>query len=221
MRTSKFIVLEGLDGSGKTYACMTVKKILKKNGIKKIIIVREPGSTPIAEKIRNIIKNFHNYENIDKKTILLLMYACRIQLIKNIIKPNLKKNIWVISDRHDMSTFAYQGGGFGIEENTIKTLRNMMIGDFYPDLTIYLDVIPKISLQRIFIRSQPDNIEINNIDFFHKIRNSYLQLVKKNSKNITINANLNINIVQQDIKKKIEIWLKYENNMEPMVKKVL
>ncbi|CAL4042879.1 Thymidylate kinase [Buchnera aphidicola (Phyllaphis fagi)] len=208
MIKGKFIVIEGIDGSGKTSACIIVKKILETYGIKKNIIVHEPGSTPIAEKIRNIIKNFHRHEVMHAKTMLLLMYAARIQLIENIIKPNLKDGTWVISDRHDLSSFAYQGGGFGISKNIITTLRNMMIGNFCPDLTIYLDVIPKIGLQRILLRSKLDEIEKNDLNFFTRIRNSYLKLIKKNLKNIIINANLNINVVHQEIHNKLITWLK-------------
>ncbi|CAL4321858.1 Thymidylate kinase [Buchnera aphidicola (Symydobius americanus)] len=205
---SKFIVVEGIDGSGKTSVCQTIKKILKKNGIKKIIIVHDPGGTVISEKIRKIIKNSYQNEYIHHKTILLLFYAARIQLIENIIKPALKNKTWIISDRHDLSSLTYQGGGFGIKKNIIMKLKKMMIGNFYPDLTIYLDILPKFGLQRIIKRGKLDTIEKNNLDFFNKVRNSYLNFISKDNKSIKINANLKFNIVKQEIQNKLEAWLK-------------
>lgn len=204
---SKFIILEGLDGSGKTHACQLIKKILEKYNIPHIAI-REPGGTPLAEKIRNLIKSFHKYEIINQKTILLLIYAARMQLIQNIIAPALKNNVWVISDRYELSSFAYQGGGFKIKKELIILLKNIIVKSYLPDLTIYLDIIPKYALHRIIQRGQLDKIENNNINFFQRTRNTYLNLISKNKNSLTINANLKIDIVHQDIKNKLKKWLR-------------
>ncbi|QCI27232.1 dTMP kinase [Buchnera aphidicola] len=206
-KNSKFIVLEGIDGSGKTQACKLIAKILKKHNIK-YIIVREPGGTPISEKIRKIIKHINLYEILNNKTILLLVYASRMQLIQNIIKPALKNNIWIISDRYDLSSFAYQGGGYKINNNIIQYLKNIIVNSYNPDLTIYLDVIPKNALKRIIIRGKLDKIEKNNLSFFKRIRNIYLNLISKDINSLLINANLKIDIVHQDIKNKFTKWLK-------------
>ncbi|WP_343128038.1 dTMP kinase [Buchnera aphidicola (Takecallis taiwana)] len=203
----KFIALEGLDGSGKTHACNLLKNILRKHKIQNIII-REPGGTPLGENIRNIIKNLHPYEIIHPKTILLLIYASRMQLIQNIIAPALKNNIWIISDRYELSSFAYQGGGFKIKKELIIFLHNIIVQSYTPDLTIYLDVIPKYALQRIIQRGKLDQIEKNNIHFFTRIRNIYLNLITQNDNSITIDANLKIDIVQKDIKNKFKKWLR-------------
>ncbi|CAL4323682.1 Thymidylate kinase [Buchnera aphidicola (Protaphis terricola)] len=207
MIKSKFIVIEGLEGSGKTSACIYIKKILEEYNIKNIILVRQPGSTPIAEKIRKIIKTFHT-EDIIKETELLLIYAARMQLVEKIIKPALKRGDWVISDRHYLSSLAYQGGGLGINKNIINQIQHLLLGDFFPDLTLYLDVKPEIGLKRILKRGALDRIENRSLLFFNKTRNMYLKNIKFNKKIIKINANLNIRNVTINIKQQLLRWLK-------------
>lgn len=209
MQKSKFIVLEGLDCSGKTTICKMLKLLLHNMGIKKILTVREPGGTKIAEKIRKIIKYPNSNEIIHRKTNLLLIYAARIQLIENIIRPCLKKNIWIISDRYDLSSYAYQGGGFKIKKNIIQKLQKMTLKPLIPDLTIYLDVLPKNSIQRSIIRNKKDRIEQNSLNFFNRTRNMYLKLIAKNYHSIKIDANLKSNIVQNDVINKFKKWFQY------------
>ncbi|WP_343182378.1 dTMP kinase [Buchnera aphidicola] len=204
---SKFIAIEGLDGSGKTHSINIIKKIFNQYQIP-YIIVREPGSTPLSEKIRKIIKNDNIYENINKKTILLLIYAARMQLIENLIQPALKNNIWVIADRYVLSSYAYQGGGFKIHQSIIQQINKIVVKKLLPHLTIYLDVIPKIGLQRVLRRGNIDAIEKNNLNFFIRIRNMYLKYIKKNKNIIKINANLKKNIVHENIKNTLIKWLK-------------
>lgn len=208
MIKNKFIVIEGLEGSGKTNACMCIKNILKQNHIKKILLVRQPGGTPIAEDIRKLIQKKFNTDNLVKETELLLMYAARIQLVEKRIKPALKNGMWVISDRHDLSSLAYQGGGLGIKKKIIYKLKSLFLHDIIPDLTVYMDVLPKTGLKRALKRNPLDLIESRSLTFFKKTRNSYLKNVKIDEKTITINANLNIQIVTQNITKKILHWLK-------------
>ncbi|QIQ41938.1 MAG: dTMP kinase [Buchnera aphidicola (Microlophium carnosum)] len=207
MINSKFIVIEGLEGAGKTHACIHIKNILKRNGIKNILLVRQPGSTPIAEDIRKLIKKKFNTDNLIKETELLLMYAARIQLVEKKIKPALKNGIWVISDRHDLSSLAYQGGGLGIKTNIISKLTSLFLKNFIPDLTIYLDVFPKIGLERALKRNPLDLIESRSLKFFNKSRKCYLKNIKLDKKTIIINANLNLKTVTQDITKRILNWL--------------
>lgn len=206
MIKNKFIVIEGLEGSGKTHACAYIKDILKINNINNVILVRQPGSTPIAEEIRKLIKT-HHAETIIKETELLLIYAARIQLVETIIKPALNRGNWVISDRHDLSSLAYQGGGLGINEDIINQLKNLLLKDFLPDLTLYLDVTPEIGLKRALQRSSLDRIETRSLKFFNKTRKSYLKNIKLDKSIIKINANVDIKNVTQDIKKKLLKWL--------------
>lgn len=207
IKKSKFIVIEGLEGAGKTNASICIQQTLKECNIKNVILVRQPGSTPIAEKIRQLIKNNFYIEDFVKETELLLMYAARIQLVKKIIQPALKKGIWVISDRHDLSSLAYQGGGLGIKKKLINQLKHLFLKDFIPDLTIYLDVCPEIGLKRALKRSKLDRIEHRSLNFFKKTRESYLKNIKLDKKTIKINANLDIHIVTQNIKSQVLKWL--------------
>ncbi|QCI22797.1 dTMP kinase [Buchnera aphidicola] len=207
MIKNKFIVIEGLEGAGKTNACVCIKNILKKNNIKNILLVRQPGGTPIAEDIRKLIKKKFNTDNLIKETELLLMYAARIQLVEKKIKPALKNGEWVISDRHDLSSLAYQGGGLGIKKAKITKLQSLFLHNFIPDLTVYLDVSPKIGLERALKRNTLDLIEKRSLKFFNQTRRCYLKHAKLDNNIITINANLNIKKVTQNIKKKIWDWL--------------
>lgn len=108
--SGKFIVIEGLEGAGKSTAINYVLEFLKSKGIDQLITTREPGGTPLAEKMRAIVKEIHE-EKLTVQAELLLMYAARVQLVENKIKPALLNEQWVVGDRHDLSSQAYQGGG--------------------------------------------------------------------------------------------------------------
>ncbi|BBI01281.1 thymidylate kinase [Buchnera aphidicola (Nipponaphis monzeni)] len=201
---NKFIVLEGIEGAGKTEACLFIKKILKKINITNVVAVREPGSTLVSEEIRKLIK----YNNtLTKKAELLLFYASRVQLVETVIKPALMQGNWIISDRYDLSSLAYQGGGLDINQHLIISLRKMFLNDCKPDLTIYLDVTPKIGLERIRVRKNLDKIEKKSLNFFVKVRNSYLKLAASDSDIITIDATFNKNVVKKEIKNQLYQWI--------------
>ncbi|WP_343190163.1 dTMP kinase [Buchnera aphidicola (Mollitrichosiphum nigrofasciatum)] len=211
MKVGKFIVLEGIDGSGKTNAIQFIKNLLEKQDIPKIITVREPGSTLLSEKIRKIIKyNFYE-EKISTRTELLLMCAARVQVVENIIKPALKNGNWVLGDRHVLSTLAYQGGKNGKNQDLIKKIHKKIFKNFYPNLTIYLDVNPKLSMKRIINRKNKDRIEKKKKKFFLQTHENYLRETKNIKNIITINANFEINIVHKLIKEKLLFWVKKNN----------
>ncbi|CAL4043284.1 dTMP kinase [Buchnera aphidicola] len=221
MNKGKFIAIEGIEGSGKTNTCIFISEILKKNNIKNIICVRQPGSTPIAEKIRHLIKKNHK-EKLINISELLLMYAARMQLVENVIKPALKKGTWVISDRHDLSSFAYQGGGNDIDIKKIFILHKILLGNFNPDLTFYLDIDPEIGLQRVHARGIPDRIEKNKLIFFIRTRDKYLELVGSDPNIITVNTNQKIKSVKEILKKKLKNWLKkHDHKSVPLVNKTV
>lgn len=207
----KFIVVEGIEGAGKTTAIKYIIKLLTKYGIKNIKITREPGSTPLNEELRKLIKYSKNNEIINKKTELLILYAARVQLVETIIKPNLKKGIWIIGDRHNLSSIAYQTGGRKINKNITNTLSNLFLRNFKPNLTLYLDVIPKIGLKRIKKRKIKDRIEKESLNFFNKTRKYYLKIIKKQKNIKFINANNKIEYVNKKIKLIIKNWIKKNN----------
>lgn len=206
----KFIVLEGLEGAGKTTARQALVAVLHKYGITDLVFTREPGGTPLAEKLRELIKHEMS-EKVSDKAELLMLYAARIQLVENVIKPALAAGKWVIGDRHDLSSQAYQGGGRQIDQHLLTTLKQTILADFKPDLTLYLDIDPAIGLARASRRGALDRIEQQQLDFFHRTRQRYLQLVAQDPNSITINAEQPIDKVSADIEQFITTWLKNEN----------
>jgi len=204
---SRYIVIEGLEGAGKTTAIKTVLETLAKVGITEIDFTREPGGTPIAEKLRQLIKHGIAEEKVTDKAELLMLYAARIQLIENVIKPALAKGRWVIGDRHDLSSQAYQGGGRGFSAELMQVLRNTILDDFRPDLTLYLDIEPTLGLQRAGDRGELDRIEKESLDFFERTRQRYLELAAEDDTIITIDANKSLEEVQKTIRQTLANWL--------------
>ncbi|HGJ5857504.1 dTMP kinase [Arsenophonus nasoniae] len=204
---SRYIVIEGLEGAGKTTAIKTVVQTLATVGITEIDFTREPGGTPLAEKLRQLIKHGIAEEKVTDKAELLMLYAARIQLIENVIKPALAKGRWVIGDRHDLSSQAYQGGGRGLSPELMKVLRNTILDDFRPDLTLYLDIEPALGLQRARDRGELDRIEKESLDFFKRTRQRYLELAAEDDTIITIDANQSLEEVQKTIHHVLSNWL--------------
>lgn len=195
----KFIVIEGLEGAGKSTAHQTVQNFLENSGVAKIITTREPGGTPLAEKLRQLIKH-HQGEIITDKAELLMLYAARVQLVETVIKPALAENTWVIGDRHDWSSQAYQGAGRGLDVNLMANLRQLALDDFTPDFTILLDVDPAIGLARARQRGALDRIEQQAITFFENARTKYLSLAQNTPNCAVIDANQPLENVQKDVR---------------------
>ncbi|CRL59176.1 MULTISPECIES: dTMP kinase [Proteus] len=212
MNNSKFIVIEGLEGAGKTSAIQTVIDTLKDKGITNLAFTREPGGTPLAEKLRELIKQGIEGEKVTDKAELLMLYAARVQLIENVIKPALAEGKWVIGDRHDLSSQAYQGGGRGLDKDLMLSLRNTVLGNFRPDLTLYLDLDPAIGLTRARARGELDRIEKESMDFFYRTRERYQALAKDDDTIITIDASQAIDKVQADIRQILTAWLVQQEN---------
>lgn len=212
MKNSKFIVIEGLEGAGKTSAIQTVVDTLKQQGITDLAFTREPGGTPLAEKLRELIKQGIEGEKVTDKAELLMLYAARVQLVENVIKPALAQGKWVIGDRHDLSSQAYQGGGRGIDKALMKSLRDTVLADFKPDLTLYLDLDPAVGLARARARGELDRIEKESMDFFYRTRERYQAFAKEDASIITIDASQDIDKVQADIRDVLNQWLTQENS---------
>ncbi|MFG0773251.1 dTMP kinase [Vibrio plantisponsor] len=205
---SKFIVVEGLEGAGKSTAIQAIVETLHEFGVDQITRTREPGGTVLAEKMRELVKQEHEGEVLQDMTELLLMYAARVQLVENVIKPALEKGSWVVGDRHDMSSQAYQGGGRQISRQTMQSLKQTTLGDFKPDLTLYLDIDPKVGLERARGRGELDRIEKMDISFFERTRARYLEIAGADDSVIVVNAEQTIDKVAQDIKSALQQWLK-------------
>ncbi len=183
-----FIVFEGIEGSGKTTQINYLYEELQARKFN-VIRTREPGGTQNAETIRDLVldKNIPPFEKI---TETLLLTAARREHVKKIIEPALKNNSIVICDRFVDSTLAYQGNGLGVNKDTINTLNNIAIGCTKPDLTVLLDLDPKIGLRRASKRAELDKFEEYNQKFHEIIRKSYLDLASEHpEKYIIIDAN--------------------------------
>ncbi len=207
MSKAKFIVVEGLEGAGKSTAIQTVVTTLQQAGIENLTNTREPGGTVLAEKMRALVKEEHSGEVLQDITELLLMYAARVQLVENVIKPALRNGQWVVGDRHDLSSQAYQGGGRGIAQETMQSLRDVTLGEFKPDFTLYMDIDPKIGLERARGRGELDRIEKMDISFFEKTRARYIELAEQDPSIVIINAEQDIDAVAADIKAALNQWL--------------
>ncbi|AJI81526.1 thymidylate kinase [Yersinia enterocolitica] len=204
---SKFIVIEGLEGAGKTTARDTVVATLRAQGINDIVFTREPGGTPLAEKLRDLIKQGIDGEVLTDKAEVLMLYAARVQLVENVIKPALARGSWVVGDRHDLSSQAYQGGGRGIDINLMTSLRDTVLGEFRPDLTLYLDLPPVIGLARARARGELDRIEQESLAFFERTRERYLELAATDSSIKTIDASQPLEQVSESISQVLKQWL--------------
>ncbi|BCL69106.1 thymidylate kinase [Vibrio nigripulchritudo] len=209
MIPAKFIVIEGLEGAGKSTAIQAVKEKLEQIGVENIVNTREPGGTALAEKMRALVKEEHEGEALQDISELLLMYAARVQLVETVIKPALESGSWVVGDRHDMSSQAYQGGGRQIERDTMSALKRVSLGEFKPDLTIYLDIDPKVGLERARGRGELDRIEKMDISFFERTRDRYLEMAHADSSVAIVDAQQSIDQVADSIRNALQTW--FEN----------
>ncbi len=202
MSAGKLIVIEGLEGAGKSTAVNHVIDLLSELDIK-TITTREPGGTAIGEILRSIIKKPEYGDVLDDRSELLLLYTARIQLIEQVIKPALQQGYWVIADRFELSTLAYQGGGRGLDPDMIKNLSSFCLRGFKPDLTLYLDISPELGMQRAKLRGKFDRIEQQAIDFFHRVHETYIQYVKMAPDIVIIDAGRSLQDVKRAIQKAV------------------
>ena len=188
MQRGYFITIEGCEGAGKSTAIKFIEEHLKSRGVS-LLITREPGGTEIAEDIRKILlpKASHYHEEMCPITELLLYFASRAQHLARSIIPALERGQWVLCDRFTDSSYAYQGIGRGISEATVAQLEKIVHGNLQPDFTLLLDLDPKIGLERIHQTGRDlDRIEVENLDFFKRVRESYLKRAKNAHKRFRI-----------------------------------
>ncbi|WP_224750290.1 dTMP kinase [Halomonas sp. ML-15] len=170
----RFITLEGGEGVGKTTNMAWVCDWLSARGIE-VVRTREPGGTPRAEAIRELLLDPTSDEPLDDDAELLLVFAARAQHLAQVIRPALARGAWVVCDRFTDATFAYQGGGRGLPVERIATLENFVQGELRPDLTLLLDMPLAAARQRLAARgSAPDRFEREREAFFTRVRKAYL-----------------------------------------------
>jgi len=195
-----FITLEGIEGAGKSTQQDYIARLLTQRG-HRVVQTREPGGTALGEAIRRILLAHAGNHAISHDTELLLMFAARCQHVDEIIRPNLKAGITVLSDRFTDSSFAYQGGGRGIAAGRIRSLQQWVHPDLNPDLTLLLDLPVATGLGRVGRRGESDRFEAEKLDFFEAVRSAYLDMAAAEPHRFeVIDANRSLAEIQADIR---------------------
>ena len=186
LNRGRFITIEGVEGVGKSTNIAAIARVLEAEGIT-FITTREPGGTPVAERIRELLLD-HRETSIDAMTELLLMFAARTHHVSTLIKPALAAGQWVICDRFTDSSYAYQGGGRRIDLSIIAELDKLSLAGFEPDLTIVLDLPVAIGVARTGAPAQRDRFEREQQDFFERTRKIFLDRANGNDRCVVVDA---------------------------------
>lgn len=167
-----FITLEGGEGAGKSTQIDHLRRWFTDRG-REVMVTRQPGGTPLAEEIRELLLHRPD-QPVDELTELLLMFAARAQFLAERVRPALAEGVVVLCDRFTDSTYAYQGGGRGMPRESIDVLANLVHGDLEPDLTLLLDLPVEDGMARAADRSRADRIEREDLAFFERVRQAFL-----------------------------------------------
>lgn len=199
MTRGKFITIEGGEGVGKSTNIAYVKSLLEEKGID-CIVTREPGGTPLAEEIREVLLK-HREERVVSETELLLMFAARAQHLYQLILPAINEGKWVVSDRFTDATYAYQSGGRGVPADQVALLEKFVQKDFKPSITLLLDAPVEIGMTRARERGKLDRFEEERSAFFNKVRKNYLERAKAEPDRFKIiDATQSLELVQSNIR---------------------
>ncbi len=195
-----FITVEGGEGAGKSTNLDFVQQILEQSG-KRVVRTREPGGTPLGEEVRGLLLG-HREEGMDSSTELLLMFAARAEHLQRVIRPALQRGDWVLCDRFTDASYAYQGGGRGLDTEPVRILENLVQGSLRPDMTLLLDLPVETGLSRAGQRSVPDRFEQEDLDFFQRVRAAYRDRAAAESRRFrVVDASLDLEQVQEQIQR--------------------
>lgn len=202
----QFITVEGVEGAGKSTQLHFIESYLRQAG-KSLVVTREPGGTPLGEEIREILLQPRE-DGMAGNTELLLMFAARAEHLSQKILPALDAGQWVLCDRFTDATYAYQGGGRGLNKSLILDLENLIQGDHRPDMTIYLDLPVETGLKRARERGELDRFEREDLQFFESVRQAYLDRSRQLT-NIyrVIDAGQTIDEVEHQVKQALDAFL--------------
>lgn len=203
-KRGQFITLEGVDGVGKSSVVPYIENVLRSQNIP-YFVTREPGGTPLAEGIRKLILSEWE-ETVTAETELFLIFAARAQHVSQVIQPRIETGTWVICERFTDASFAYQGGARNVSLSFIESLAEAVHSEYWPDLTIYLDVDVKTALARRAHRAQ-DRIEKEAIDFFESARRTYLKLVEANSRITRLDASVSLKELTSAVAKVVQAFV--------------
>lgn len=213
-RKGLFIVLEGMEGSGKTTQIKIAEKLMRSWGYE-VVTVREPGGTELGEQLRKLLLAAPLEVRPTPVAEMMLLQASRSQLTDTVIKPALNEGYCVISDRYTLSTYAYQGSGCGWSVAAIKML-GYLVHPITPDLTLVLDLSAQLSMQRVAARGNPDRIESEGLDFFERVRRGYHDYAAQQSSRVKlIDASKDASAVSQAIYRALHGFVrKHESALE-------
>lgn len=198
METGKFITFEGIEGVGKSTNIAHLTTLLEEHGCK-VLTTREPGGTPMAERLRDMVAE-HGDEAMPDIAELLIVFAARALHVNNVIQPALAAGTWVVCDRFTDSSRAYQGAGRGLPQEDINRLAGWVHGDLRPDLTILLDAPVETGMGRAGRRGKPDRFESEETEFFARVRATYLQLAESEpDRFVIVDATQELDVVKADI----------------------
>jgi len=201
---SKFITFEGMDGAGKSTHLAWFAEALRQRGLD-VLVTREPGGTPLGEQLREILLK----QSMSIGTEAMLMFAARLEHVEQVIKPSLRDGKWVVSDRFSDASFAYQGGGRGMDWEKLRQLEKWVHPDLQPDLTLFFDVPVEVARQRLRMSDRAgannvslDRFEQEQAEFFERVRAGYLRRVQENPQRYAV-----INAAQTlvEVKEKLEV----------------
>jgi dTMP kinase len=196
MIKGKFITFEGVDGAGKSTHLEWFTEKLRQRGVD-VLLTREPGGTPLGEKLRNILLN----QSMLAETEALLMFAARCEHVEQVIKPALLRGSWVVSDRFSDASFAYQGGGRGVPVEKLEVLENWVHAGFQPDLTLLFDLSVEVARNRLSNNADLDRFENEKDAFFEKVRQAYLDRCEKYPERFTL---IDASKTPDEVKKDLE-----------------
>jgi len=208
-KRGRFIVVEGLEGAGKSTAIKTIKQFIETSTDNRILLTREPGGTRVGEVVRHLVKEKIVGEQLDFRSELLLMYAARVQLVEQVIRPALERGDWVIADRFELSTYAYQGGGRGIDKDIIDQISAICLKGFKPDLLLFLEISPEQGMKRVKRRGKIDRFEQEEISFFSRVDQEYHEQIKKMNNVVTIKASQPLPVVQRTISYHLQQFIEH------------
>jgi dTMP kinase len=174
-----FITVEGGEGVGKSTNISFVADLLRREGVD-LMLTREPGGTALGERLRQLLLEVGD-ETIDSTAELLLIFAARAQHISSVIEPALAAGRWVLCDRFTDATYAYQGGGRGLDRNVVSQLESLVQGELRPDITFLLDAPVSTGMARARDRGDLDRFELEQQGFFERVRSTYLELAEQHA----------------------------------------
>ncbi|AYQ57466.1 Thymidylate kinase [Bathymodiolus thermophilus thioautotrophic gill symbiont] len=200
MQKGKFITIDGVEGAGKSTQIDFICQYLTDKGIN-VVLTREPGGTEVGEKIRTLLLS-NSTGKMHADTELMLMFAARNEHIQNKIIPTLNQGDWILSDRFTDASYAYQGGGRGLDIARIAQLEQWVLRSFAPDMTLLLDIPVDIGMRRVESRGEKDRIEQESLDFFNRVRNTYIARSEQYPERIKlIDASQNVENISNEIQK--------------------